>query len=99
MIKKNKESRRMATIGIVTMKSSSKYGSIRLEGDMVSSFSEKSAMTESHLINNGIYVFEPEVVELLDEKMKSLERDFFPKLAKIKQLVGYITNTEFIHFD
>lgn len=99
MIRKHKEARRLATVGVVAVKSSSKYGSIILEGDIISSFSEKAKSAESHLINNGIYIFEPEVIELLDKNMTSLEYDFFPKIAKIKQLSGYVSNTDFVHFD
>jgi len=37
------------------------------------------------------------VLELCDSHTISLERDLFPKLARIKQLAGFFTLGEYMH--
>ena len=49
-----------------------------------------------NLVNAGIYIFKPEAFELFEYAV-SLEKDVFPKLAKIKQLAGYFTYGEYMH--
>ncbi|MBI2576659.1 hypothetical protein HYV84_05580, partial [Candidatus Woesearchaeota archaeon] len=47
-------------------------------------------------VNAGIYIFKPEVFELFSGAA-SLEKDLFPKLAKMKQLVGFFTRGAYLH--
>ncbi len=51
----------------------------------------------SNVVNAGIYIFKPEVFELFSG-VSSLEKGLFPKLARIKQLVGFFTHGEYVHF-
>ena len=57
---------------------------------------EKPKTVSSNIVNAGIYVFKPEVFELLSS-CQSLEKDLFPKLARIKQLCGFFTHGEYRH--
>jgi len=97
MIKKHLELDRLSTIGLMSIDKPSKYGNVILDGDLIIDFKEKPKIATSNIVNAGIYIFKPEVFELFDN-VHSLERDLFPKLAKIKQLVGFFTHGEYVHF-
>jgi len=43
----------------------------------------------SHVINAGVYIFEPKALEHFDSATK-LERDVFPKLVEQGKLAGYL---------
>jgi len=95
MIKKHINSEKLATMGLMSADRSSEYGTAVLDGDLIVDFQEKKK-TASHVVNAGVYIFKPEVFELFDSAV-SLEMDIFPKLARIKQLVGYFTHGEYKH--
>ena len=97
MIKKHNESNKLMTMGLMTRDKPSEYGSAILDGDLVIDFREKSEKKETHVVNAGIYIFKPEIFEFLDQNIVSLERDLFPKIARIKQLVGFFTHGEYMH--
>ena len=97
MIKKHLELDKLATMGLMSIEKPSKYGNAVLDGDLIVDFLEKPKAVASNVVNAGIYVFKPEIFELF-ENVKSLEADLFPKLARIKQLVGFFTHGEYMHF-
>jgi NDP-sugar pyrophosphorylase family protein len=97
MVKKHLELEKLATMGLMSIEKASTYGNAVLDGDLVIDFQEKPKAVASNVVNAGIYVFKPEVFELFDN-VKSLERDLFPKLARIKQLAGFFTHGEYKHF-
>ena len=92
MVSKHRALGKLATMGLMTREKASAYGSVVLDGDFIVDFREKTG--SSHIVNAGIYVFKPEIFELLSG---SLERDVFPKLAKLKELVGHFTYGEYEH--
>lgn len=96
MVKKHLQSNKMATMGLMSRQQTSEYGNAVLDGDLVVEFDEKPKKTKSNVVNAGIYVFSFEIFHLLNNSA-SLEKDLFPKLAKIKQLVGYFTHGEYMH--
>ena len=59
-------------------------------------FQEKPKQSSTNIVNAGIYIFKPEAFELFDN-VSSLEKDLFPKLARLKQLVGFFTYGEYEH--
>jgi NDP-sugar pyrophosphorylase family protein len=63
-----------------------RYGSVKLEGDRVVSFCEKSADGPGW-INGGVYALRREAIDRLGSP-SSLERDLFPVLAESGDLVG-----------
>jgi mannose-1-phosphate guanylyltransferase len=74
-----------ATILLTPVADPSRYGLVRLEADgRVASFLEKPRPEEidTDLINAGLYVLEPEVLELVPAgRAVSIEREVFPALA------------------
>jgi len=96
MIKKHMESEKLATMGLMTREKASSYGTAILDGDLVVDFQEKPKHYSTNIVNAGIYIFKPEIFEMFDNSI-SLEKDLFPKLARIKQLVGFFTYGEYLH--
>lgn len=97
MIKKHNETGKLMTMGLMTRDKPSEYGSAILDGDLVIDFREKSEKKETHIVNAGIYIFKPEIFEFIEDNVISLERDLFPRIARIKQLIGFFTHGEYIH--
>jgi NDP-sugar pyrophosphorylase family protein len=82
----------LATIALRRVKNPSRYGVVRLsDGNHISEFVEKpSSRAPSNLANAGIYVFEPQILELIPKSQScSIEREIFPKLTRKKGLVGH----------
>lgn len=96
MIKKHLDSEKLATMGLMTREKTSSYGTAILDGDLIVDFQEKPRHHSTNIVNAGIYIFNPEIFELFEDSI-SLEKDLFPKLAKIKQLVGFFTYGEYLH--
>lgn len=96
MIKKHLESEKLATMGLMTREKISSYGTAILDGDLIVDFQEKPKHYSTNIVNAGIYIFKPEIFELFEDAI-SLEKDLFPKLARIKQLVGFFTYGEYMH--
>lgn len=96
MSQKHLKTDKMATMALMTRGNTKKYGTAILESDLVIDFQEKPKTSPTHIVNAGIYIFKPEVFQLF-ENVKSLENDLFPKLAKLKQLVGFFTYGEYVH--
>ncbi|MBS3126420.1 hypothetical protein J4453_03210 [Candidatus Woesearchaeota archaeon] len=96
MVKKHFTLNKLATMGLMTREKPSGYGIAILDGDLIVDFQEKPKSFSTHIVNAGIYLFKPEVFELFEHSV-SLEKDVFPKLAKIKQAAGYFTYGEYLH--
>ena len=96
MGKKHSSLNVLGTMGLMTREKTSAYGTAILDGDYVIDFHEKPKHSSTHIVNAGIYLFKPEVFELFKE-VDSLERDLFPKLARMKQLAGFFTYGEYEH--
>ncbi len=97
MIKKHMDSDKLATMGLMTREKTSSYGTAILDGDLVVDFQEKPKHYSTNIVNAGIYIFKPEVFELFEDAI-SLEKNLFPRLARLKQLVGFFTYGEYVHF-
>ncbi|MEA3399183.1 MAG: sugar phosphate nucleotidyltransferase [Patescibacteria group bacterium] len=81
----------LATIGLTTVNNPENYGVVVLNGNRVHSFVEKPQNNiPSNLINAGIYIFEPEVLEHFPVGFGKLETDVFPKLSKKEEFAGYV---------
>ena len=81
-----------ATILLTPVADPSRYGLVRTAGDgRVETFLEKPRPEEidTDLINAGLYVLEPEVLELVPEgRAVSIEREVFPQLAAEGSVFG-----------
>ncbi len=88
----HKENDSKATIALTTVEDPSNYGVAKLQGNKILEFVEKPKKEEapSNLINSGLYIFEPEVIDYIPNGKSMLEKDVFPKLAEDEKLFGYI---------
>ena len=88
----HRERRALATILLTPVADPSRYGLVRLEPDgRVASFLEKPRPQEidTNLINAGLYVLEPQVLELVPAgRAVSIEREVFPALSERGAVYG-----------
>jgi mannose-1-phosphate guanylyltransferase len=81
-----------ATILLTPVEDPSRYGLVRVGGDgRVLSFLEKPRPEEidTNLINAGMYVLEPDVLELIPAgRAVSIEREVFPQLVEDQTVYG-----------
>ena len=89
MFRLHKRKNALATIALTTVDEPSHYGVARLDGSRIVEFIEKPTNPPSNLINAGFYILEPEVIDMIPEGFSMLEKDVFPKLAKIGRLRGF----------
>ena len=83
----------MGTIFLTPVDDPRRYGLVELREDgSVASFLEKPGEWEgTALINAGVYVLEPEVLEMIPRgRLFSIERGVFPKLAAAGSLYGHV---------
>jgi mannose-1-phosphate guanylyltransferase len=81
----------LATIAVTTTMNPKDYGVVILNGNRVYSFVEKPKDNiPTNLINAGLYIFEPEVINEAPEGFGRLEEDVFPKLANREECSGYV---------
>lgn len=81
----------LATIAVTTTMNPKDYGVVILNGNRVYSFVEKPKENiPTNLINAGLYIFEPEVINEAPEGYGRLEEDVFPKLANKEECAGYV---------
>ncbi len=75
----------LATIGLIEVDDPSRYGVVDMDDSgRVKQFVEKPdpGKSPSNLINGGVYVLEPQVLDLIPAgKMISIEREVFPRLV------------------
>jgi glucose-1-phosphate cytidylyltransferase len=82
----HKEQGRLATVTAV--QPSARFGSMRLDGDRVTEFSEKPAGADAW-INGGFFVVSPKVADLLEDDSTSWELGPLRRLAAEGQLSSY----------
>ncbi|MBI5390168.1 NTP transferase domain-containing protein [Candidatus Woesearchaeota archaeon] len=87
----HKETKGMATIALTTVEDPSMYGVAKLQGTKIMEFIEKPSKESapSPFINAGLYMLEPEVLNMVPEGFAMMETDVFPKIAKEGKLFGY----------
>jgi len=87
----HKNSHALVTIALTTVDDPSQYGVARLEGNRIIEFVEKPSKGKvpSKLINAGFYIIEPEVVDMIPNGYCSIEKEIFPKIAKMGRLYGF----------
>ncbi|MEK6837812.1 MAG: sugar phosphate nucleotidyltransferase [Nanoarchaeota archaeon] len=87
----HKENKALVTIALTTVDNPSMYGVAKMQGGKILEFVEKPKKDEapSNLINSGLYMMEPEVLDYIGDGYHMLEKDVFPKLASEGKLFGY----------
>jgi len=68
-----------------------RFGAIKLQGDQVVSFKEKSHLSEGW-INGGFFVIEPDFFNFIDGDNTYLEREPLEKVARKGELIAYKHN-------
>lgn len=91
MFRLHKRKDALGTIALTSVHDPTQYGVAKLEGSRIVDFVEKPKKEDapSNLINAGFYILEPEVLDLIPEGFSMLERDVFPKLARMHRLRGF----------
>jgi mannose-1-phosphate guanylyltransferase len=96
ILKVHEEKNAVATIALHRVEDPSKYGVAELTNDNhIKKFIEKppKEVAPTNLINAGVYVLNPEILNRIPEKQKvSMEREIFPKLAEEGKLYGCVFN-------
>ena len=72
-----------ATIALARTTSTARFGTVRIDPQgRVTDFAEKQEGSGSGLINAGLYVFGPAMLDLIPDRQRvSLEQDVFPQLV------------------
>ena len=96
MILRHMRSDRLATMGLVNKEDVQGCGVVLLDGEQIIHISHDLPQNGSHIINAGIYIFRPEIFSLLGNAV-SLEREVFPQLVGIRQLMGHFTHGTYVH--
>ncbi len=93
MLKQHHETKALITDALHEVKNPSRFGVVDLDAEnRIRRFVEKPNPREapSRLVNAGIYLIEPEVLQMIPPEQKvSLEREIFPPLAKQGRLGGF----------
>lgn len=86
------------TMAVAPVEDVSRYGQVRLEGDRLLAFGEKSARPEPGWINAGAYLMSPQAVRSLPPTLPlSLERDVFPLWLKENKIcLGWRVRDHFL---
>jgi len=87
------KSGKLVTMAVKESITTSKYGTVDMEGGEIRGFYEKSKQVTTNMINTGLYVMSPEVFAHLPET-GTLEHNVFPKLAAQGLLGGYVFTSE-----
>lgn len=67
MKKKHQEEEAVTTVGTYRVKNAASYGVIRTENGKIKEVVEKPEKTTDQLINAGVYVFEPDIYEAIND--------------------------------
>jgi len=81
--KKNK-----SVITLTAVRPPARFGSIKIKGDYIYYFKEKSSVDEGW-INGGFFVIEPKIFKYIKNDKTYLEREPFEKLAKKKSIKAF----------
>ena len=85
MVRAHRENGGLGAIALWEVEDPSAFGVVSLEGNMrITDFQEKPSLAEarSNLINAGIYVFEPEILDYIGKGLVSMEREVFPRVLE-----------------
>tara|TARA_B100001996_G_scaffold147818_1_gene112580 strand:+ start:164 stop:856 length:693 start_codon:yes stop_codon:yes gene_type:complete len=86
LVKFHKKNKSLMTLTAV--RPPARFGSIKIKGDYVYYFKEKSSVDEGW-INGGFFVIEPKIFKYIKNDKTHLEREPFEKLAKKKSIKAF----------
>ncbi len=77
----HRDHRALVSLAVVKVEDSSRYGTVQVDrSQKVIGFVEKAGSNGPGLVNAGVYVFSPEVLQSIPQGRSSLEKDVFPCL-------------------
>lgn len=86
----HQENQSIATIAVQPKMSHKSFDNVFIQGNKVVSFKPKDKNLDVSLVNSGIYLFEPELLDYIPNKAPTmLEQDVFPKVAVTKRINAY----------
>ena len=82
----------LATIVLMFVENPSRYGIVQLDSDFrIISFTEKPLCQDNRLVSTGIYIIEPEFLDLIPSNQKvDFAKDIFQKKCKDYVFYGFI---------
>lgn len=82
----------LATVALIRVPNPSDYGVAEMSGSKIRRFHEKPKAPPSNLVSSGLYVLDPEALDILDHSKSFLmfENDLFPPLAEAGNLAGCV---------
>ncbi len=88
----------IASICLANVPNAARYGQVNLDSNgQITSFAEKSSAAQPGLVNAGVYVVEPDILDsIAPNKAISIEREVFPALLKQNKLYGVCVQRSFI---
>ena len=91
MFNVHKNNKAKITIALTTVPDPTSYGVAELSGSRILRFIEKPPKDKvpSNLINSGLYIVEPEAIDVIPDGFAMLEKDVFPIVAYNGGLFGY----------
>jgi len=91
MIAFHKSHSGIATLALLEVEDPTQYGVARMQDSRIAEFVEKPRREDapSTLINSGLYLFDPGIVDYVPPGFAMLEKDVFPKLAAEGKLYGF----------
>ncbi len=92
MIDFHEENKKPITMAITSVEEAGDWGVVNLCGNRITSFVEKPRNPGlSHLVNAGIFIIEPEIIDKIPtKKFSRLEDDVFPDLVEKGKINGYL---------
>ena len=86
-----------SAIVAVHVPNSTRYGSLKLEGEKICAFEEKLGSDGCGYVNSGLYHLLPEVFDGFEVGSEfSIESEVFPRLVSVRQLAAVKLNSNFI---
>jgi NDP-sugar pyrophosphorylase family protein len=88
LVRRHRDSGALVTLAAVEQADTGRFGRLDVTpDDLVQGFREKAVSSGPGLINAGVYVMQPEVLDLIPgDRPVSLEREIFPRLAEGRRL-------------
>lgn len=81
----------LATMAVKPRQAELDYGKVMLQGNRITDFIERGQKQGISIINTGVYLFQPEVLAMVDGDQPSrLETDVFPRLAEAGELSAFL---------
>jgi D-glycero-D-manno-heptose 1,7-bisphosphate phosphatase len=86
----------VAKVALRKIPNATRFGTVSLDGAKIMRFAERPAHPGPGIINGGVYWMKREILEMIDRKPCSLERDIFPMLVERGLCFGWTYSGFFI---